>query len=403
MTDKSIERSGNNNKDHKQELSNVPELRFPGFKGEWISFKLSEVADVRDGTHDSPKYIEKGFPLITSKNLLQNGNINFDNVNYISEKDYMKINKRSEVSNGDILFGMIGTIGNPVLVKSNKKFAIKNVALIKEEKNLKNSYLIHYLNSNKISKQFYKYHAGGTQKFIALGLIRNLIINTPNINEQKKIADFLSAIDKKIKLMEKKYHHYNHFKKYLLQNFFNDNYSCNGFKKLFGESELIKLGELANIQTGNKDLKDKKEDGKYPFFVRSEKIERIDSYSFDGEAILIPGDGKIGEIYHYINGKFDYHQRVYKISNFENVMGKYLYYYLEENFLREAKRNTAKATVDSLRLSTITNMKIKLPDITVQNKIVDILSLTDKKIYSLQKGITLNKEFKRSLLSKMFC
>ena len=157
MTDKSIERSGNNNKDHKQELSNVPELRFPGFKGEWISFKLSEVADVRDGTHDSPKYIEKGFPLITSKNLLQNGNINFDNVNYISEKDYMKINKRSEVSNGDILFGMIGTIGNPVLVKSNKKFAIKNVALIKEEKNLKNSYLIHYLNSNKISKQFYKY------------------------------------------------------------------------------------------------------------------------------------------------------------------------------------------------------------------------------------------------------
>lgn len=203
--------------------------------------------------------------------------------------------------------------------------------------------------------------------------------------------------------MEKKYHQFIRFKKYLLQKFFNDTYLNSEFKKIFGESEFIKLGELANIQTGNKDLKDKKDDGKYPFFVRSEKIERIDSYSFDGEAILIPGDGKIGEIYHYINGKFDYHQRVYKISNFENVIGKYVYYFLEENFLREAKRNTAKATVDSLRLSTITNMKIKIPNITIQNKIVEVLSFTDDKISSLKNEIELNKEFKRSLLSKMFC
>ena len=203
--------------------------------------------------------------------------------------------------------------------------------------------------------------------------------------------------------MEKKYHQFIRFKKYLLQKFFNDTYLNSEFKKIFGESEFIKLGELANIQTGNKDLKDKKDDGKYPFFVRSEKIERIDSYSFDGEAILIQSNKKIGEIYHYINGKFDYHQRVYKISNFENVIGKYVYYFLEENFLREAKRNTAKATVDSLRLSTITNMKIKIPNITIQNKIVEVLSFTDDKISSLKNEIELNKEFKRSLLSKMFC
>ena len=92
-----------------------------------------------------------------------------------------------------------------------------------------------------------------------------------------------------------------------------------------------------------KDVKDKKDDGKYPFFFFFEKIERIDSYSFDGEAILIPGDGKIGEVYHYINGKFDYHQRVYKISNFHNdVFGKYIYYYLEKNFLRQAMKKYCK-------------------------------------------------------------
>jgi len=203
--------------------------------------------------------------------------------------------------------------------------------------------------------------------------------------------------------MEKKYKYYNKFKKFLLQNLFNDKYSNNKFKDLFAEFEFIKMGDLSDIQTGNKDLKDKKEDGKYPFFVRSEKIEHIDSYSFDGEAILIPGDGRIGEIYHYINGKFDYHQRVYKISNFKNVNGKYVYYYLEENFLKEAKRNTAKATVDSLRLSTITDMKIKIPPINIQNRIVDLLSLIDSNSSLLEREIELNKEFKHSLLSKMFC
>ena len=65
------------------------------------------------------------------------------------------------------------------------------------------------------------------------------------------------------------------------------------------------------------------ENGIYPFYVRSERIERINSYSFDGEAILTPGDGDIGGIFHYINGKFDFHQRVYKYSNLKNYNGKY--------------------------------------------------------------------------------
>ena len=198
---------------------NVPELRFPEFESEWKNVVLNDVADVRDGTHDSPKYVEKGFPLITSKNLLENGNIDTQNVNYINKEDYEKINKRSEVSEGDILFGMIGTIGNPVLVKS-PGFAIKNVALIKEQNQLKNSFLIHYLRTNSIFKQFYKYNAGGTQKFIALGLIRNLNVQMPTIQEQNKLSAFISAIDKKIELMEKEILKNKQFKKSLLSKMF---------------------------------------------------------------------------------------------------------------------------------------------------------------------------------------
>jgi type I restriction enzyme S subunit len=84
---------------------------------EWIRF--GEYLDVRDGTHDTPKYVEKGYPFVTSKNL-SHGRIDFTNVNYISESDHLLFSKRSFVEDGDILFAMIGSIGNPVLVKKDR-------------------------------------------------------------------------------------------------------------------------------------------------------------------------------------------------------------------------------------------------------------------------------------------
>ena len=167
-------------------------LRFDNFDREWEFKKLGQVSIVKDGTHDSPKYVPNGYPLITSKNLL-NGEIDFENVNYISKEDYDNINKRSNVDKGDILFGMIGTIGNPLIVETDD-FAIKNVALIKEKEELLNKFLIHVLETDFINKQFYRLNAGGTQKFIALGLIKDLLVPIPSIEEQLKISEFLSTV-----------------------------------------------------------------------------------------------------------------------------------------------------------------------------------------------------------------
>ncbi|MDO5852405.1 MAG: restriction endonuclease subunit S [Methanobacteriaceae archaeon] len=129
----------------------------------------------------------------------------------------------------------------------------------------------------------------------------------------------------------------------------------------------------------------------------------MDTYSFDGEAILIPGDGKIGKVYHYINGKFDYHQRVYKISDFEeNIMGKYIYYYLQKNFLKQALKHSAKATVDSLRLPTIKNMPITFPILSEQEKIANFLSKVDNKISMIKEQLTNMEDFKKGLLQQMF-
>jgi len=156
----------------------------------WVTKKLGEVYDVRDGTHDSPKYVKEGYALITSKNL-KNDNLNYDNVNYITEQDYININKRSKVDVGDILFAMIGTFGNPIVIKDEPDFAIKNVALFKVPTNQDSYFLKYYLDSGQVIEQMTKDAKGATQKFVGLGYLRNFEIPLPPLPEQQRIVAIL--------------------------------------------------------------------------------------------------------------------------------------------------------------------------------------------------------------------
>ena len=198
--------------------SKQPILRFKGFHDDWEQRKLSKVKDVRDGTHDSPKYHEKGFPLITSKNLTPSG-VDFSDASLIDEHDYQEINKRSLVEIHDILFGMIGTIGNPVIVKKSG-FAIKNVALIKHGGNLSNYFLLNLLNSPIFAKYINKENAGGTQKFLSLSIIRNFRFLAPGSDEQNKIGNMFEQVDTFITLQQQKLAKYQSIKKSLLQQMF---------------------------------------------------------------------------------------------------------------------------------------------------------------------------------------
>lgn len=153
----------------------------------WKWVRISEVIDVRDGTHDTPKYVTEGVPLVTSKNL-KNGEIDFDNVKLISFEDAEKINQRSGVKPGDILFAMIGSIGNPVLLRKSRNFAIKNMALFKAiNTNLFNmEYLFWFL---QLEQKFMKRKAaGGVQSFVSLTFLRNYLIPLPPFEEQGRIA-----------------------------------------------------------------------------------------------------------------------------------------------------------------------------------------------------------------------
>ena len=153
----------------------------------WDLKPLGQICDVRDGTHDSPKFVQDGFPLVTSKNI-KNGTIILDDVNFISKEDYDKINQRSKVDKGDILMPMIGTIGNPAIVDVEPTFAIKNVALIKfSGQEVKAKYVLFVLNSSLFAKYIEATKRGGTQNFISLKDIRSFNIPCPTVEIQEKI------------------------------------------------------------------------------------------------------------------------------------------------------------------------------------------------------------------------
>ena len=149
----------------------------------WNSSTMGQVYDVRDGTHDSPKYHDEGFPLITSKNLKNEG-LSFDDVKLISLEDYNKINERSAVHQGDVLLAMIGTIGNPTVVETTPNFAIKNVALLKVPENQNSYFLRYYLSSPSVIAKMQAEAKGTTQKFVGLGYLRAFPISVPDLSEQ---------------------------------------------------------------------------------------------------------------------------------------------------------------------------------------------------------------------------
>ena len=202
--------------------NNIPEVRFAGFTDAWEQRKLDTITDVRDGTHDSPQYVETGHPFITSKNV-KDGFINYEDIQYVSDKDYEEINKRSKVDKNDILMGMIGTIGNIALVRETPDFAIKNVALIKDIGDVYYRYLYHCLQSNSAAHQLDENLDGGTQKFIALNKIRELVIPVPSEHEQHKIGDYMESLDNLITLHQRKYERLKNVKKSMLEKMFPKN------------------------------------------------------------------------------------------------------------------------------------------------------------------------------------
>ena len=145
--------------------------------------------------------------------------------------------------------------------------------------------------------------------------------------------------------------------------------------------ELRNVGEICRISTGKSNTQDREEQGKFPFYVRSPIIEKSTKYLFDEEAVLTVGDGVgTGKVFHYVHGKYDLHQRVYRMFSFTHVNAKYFYYYFSKKFFDRVMAMTAKNSVDSVRLEMISDMEITIPQLEEQEKIVKMLSTLDQQI-----------------------
>ena len=374
-------------------MSNIPKLRFPEFKGEWEEKKFSEIV-----------YLENERDVCKKSDYITTENLNKDYAGVTFNTNSNEIVPGIKYLKDDILFGNIrpylkkvwqadrnGCVNSDVLVfkiiKDNSKF-INNIIC-------SDLFLSHVMNGAKGTKM----PRGDKNQMM------DFIAKIPSLPEQQKIADFLSNVDSIITAETKILNTLQKRKKALMQKLFTQQLR---FKSDDGTDfpawEEKKVIDFAKVDTGANNTQDKVEDGPYPFYVRSPIIYRSNKYIFDfPEAVLTVGDGVgTGKVFHYVQGKFDCHQRVYVIHDFENVLGKYFYFYFSEKFYARVKPMSAKNSVDSVRREMITDMKIPIPCKAEQQKIADCLSSLDSLIQTQQKVVTTWQQRKKALLQQMF-
>ena len=238
----------------------------------------------------------------------------------------------------------------------------------------------------------------GTKRLPSETLFKSKVC-VPRFPEQRAIATTLSDVDALLAKLDQFIAKKRDLKQAAMQQLLTGQTRLPGFS---GEWEVKRLGNVAHIKTGAKNNDDKVEDGEYPLFVRSQTIERISTYSYDCEAILVPGEGGIGSIFHYINGKFDCHQRVYKISAFNaDTCGKFVFFCMKHLFHKQATRNSVKATVDSLRLPTFLEFEFAAPVREEQQAIVTVLSDMDSELTALESRREKARALKQGMMQEL--
>lgn len=276
-------------------------------------------------------------------------------------------------------------------------------------------YLFYAMNS---VKKYLIYRAeGGGQPNISQDKIKNTWLPIPPLSEQQSIADYLdqrcSEIDELITLQEKMITKLQSYKQSVITEAVTKGLDKNAPLKDSGIEWIGKIPEhwsiiclkrLCRISTGNQDTQDSIPDGKYPFFVRSPKVERSNNYTFEGPSILMAGDGVgAGKVFHLADNKFACHQRVYCINQFSVIVNRiYLFYYMSSLFYNIIDSANSKSTVDSVRLPMLAEFPVCIPLKYEQQSIADYLnqrcSEIDELISIKQQKIEKLKEYKKSLI-----
>ena len=284
-------------------------------------------------------------------------------------------------------------------------------------RNINREYFFYLLQEEKIKEVCKSTMIGtGGLKRISPTFMRNLLLPIPPTLEQQSIATYLDQkcgeIDELITLQEEMITKLQNYKQSVITEAVTKGLDKNVPLKDSGIEwigeipehwKIVCLKRLSKISTGNQDTQDSTPDGKYPFFVRSPKVERSNRYTFEGPSILMAGDGVgAGKVFHLADNKFACHQRVYCINQFSKINRIFLFYYLSSLFYNIIDSANSKSTVDSVRLPMIAEFPVCIPLDLEQQFIADYLdqrcSEIDELISIKQQKIEKLKDYKKSLI-----
>ena len=376
---------------------NVPKLRFKEFSGEWETISAKDLFE---------NISEKNFPAETVLTIIQGQgtiprsesgrDISFDEK---STSNYKKVLKNDFIIH-------LRSFEAGLEVANSTGIVSPAYTVLRSKETIGVSFYRNYFRSNKFINQTLCSAVEGVRdgRQIRFEQFKNIPLVYTKLEEQEKISAFLNVVDEKIvnqkaivKSLEKQ-------KKGLMQKIFSQELR---FKDDKGEEfpaweeKLIK--EVCSISTGKSNTQDKVDDGVYPFYVRSSVVEKSDKYLYDEEAVLTVGDGVgTGKIYHYVNGKYDLHQRVYRMYDFVGVSAKYFYFYFSSHFYDRVSKMSAKNSVDSVRLNMIADMRISVPCMGEQTKIVEVLTGVERQLNISKEVLEHWRQIKKGLLQQMF-
>lgn len=381
--------------DKKNKNPNVPNLRFREFSLPWHQTPIKDLLSFQNGINGAPEQYGKGIKYISVGDILNNDYITYDKI--VGSIDISQETlKNYSVTYGDILFQRSSEIKDDIgrtnvyLDKDNTATFGGFVIRGKKIGDYNPSFFSFLLKSPSSRKSIVRLGAGAQHYNIGQENIKTLSFYFPNEIEQVKIANLLSKIDKRIqtqiKIIDRLYSQIKYIKGQILN-----------MTKI---TETKPLGQLCNISTGKRDANEMKSNGSYKFFTCSKDDYCIDTYSFDGEALIISGNGELGLIKYY-NGKFDAYQRTYVLQNFK-CHPKYLMYVLQNKLPKKIEKEKNVGAMPYIVLKTLTSINIDILNMHDQIKIVNILNKFEEKLENDRILLELFEKEKSFLLKNLF-
>lgn len=402
---------------------NVPKLRFKEFNDEWKISKVGEITS-KVGSGKTPKggnsvYVSDGIMFIRSQNVL-NGKLSLDDVVYISEEENDRM-KSTQIKANDVLINITGaSIGRCCKVPADFKNGNLNqhVCIIRPNKD-NSEFIMNYMISDKIQKQIFNFQAGGNREGLNFEQIKGMTIGMPSIQEQERIANFLTKVDRIIEKQDEKVKNLEKYKKGMMQKIFSQEIR---FKDENGEAypewEEKKIGNITKITDGVHFTPEYVDNG-IPFWSVETIVSGANPKFITREAhnlaikrchpekndILITRIGSLAKSKVISsNEELSIYVSVALIKASDKFNSKFMKQYFDsEIYLKEfLSKSLLTATPKKINMEDLKTTKVILPCLEEQRKIAKVLSNIDLILEKQNMKLEELREWKKGLLQNMF-